>query len=174
MGTYLQRGRLFSLYPYVEYTLQDVLLSSEGTSTAGAGVGCALPRKHALRLTAQLLEAVAHCHARGVMHRNLKPKHILLCLRGPSASASSASCYEVPRPLDCAATPRHKGGTGGGGSAEEEGWNLDGAVLLLADFALMRAIPKPLKTLTTEVSVSKVCQYFERTVLRCVQSVNTF
>lgn len=30
------------------------------------------------RLLHQLLDAIAYCHRRGVLHRNLKPKHLLI------------------------------------------------------------------------------------------------
>ena len=36
------------------------------------------PEHHARRLFAQVLQGVAHLHARGVCHRDLKPENILL------------------------------------------------------------------------------------------------
>jgi cyclin-dependent kinase 2 len=47
-----------------------------------------LPRKHVMPLVAQLIDALAYCHAKGVFHRNIKPKHLLLSLQNPSCQDS--------------------------------------------------------------------------------------
>ena len=41
----------------------------------------------------QLLSAVAYCHRRGVVHRNLKPKHLLI-KTGPSGDLSKV-CLQI-------------------------------------------------------------------------------
>jgi serine/threonine protein kinase len=37
-----------------------------------------LHMKQANNFMSQIIEAVAYCHRRGILHRNLKPKHILV------------------------------------------------------------------------------------------------
>jgi serine/threonine-protein kinase len=38
-----------------------------------------IPQKQALRIAVQIFDAVAHAHATGVIHRDLKPPNIMLC-----------------------------------------------------------------------------------------------
>jgi serine/threonine protein kinase len=57
--------------------------SSSISSSSGAPGGIPLPptplpRQHLQPLLRQLVLAVAACHRRGVLHRNLKPKHLLV------------------------------------------------------------------------------------------------
>jgi Protein kinase domain len=55
--------------------------SSTSSSSAPGGVALPptpLPRQHLQPLLRQLVQAVAACHRRGVLHRNLKPKHLLV------------------------------------------------------------------------------------------------
>jgi serine/threonine protein kinase len=141
MGSVLHRGKLFILFPYVEYTLEDVLQQCDGVNQY---TGRGLPRNVVLPLAKQLLSAVAHCHAHGVMHRNIKPKHVLLRLRASPAS-----------PLNWPVTSTPRRSTGTGETAQD--WQgilagLEGATLQLADFALMRGVTTPGKCLTPDVS----------------------
>mmetsp|Transcript_1862 Transcript_1862/g.1939 ORF Transcript_1862/g.1939 Transcript_1862/m.1939 type:complete len:800 (+) Transcript_1862:122-2521(+) len=69
----LRDFRLYLLFPYVEHTLHDFLNPSGEPNT-----GIPLPHYQVHDLCRQLLGAVAHLHRRGIMHRNLKPKHILI------------------------------------------------------------------------------------------------
>jgi serine/threonine protein kinase len=144
LGSVLHRGKLFILFPYVEYTLEDVLLQCDGSCT-----GRGLPRNVVLPLAKQLLCAVAHCHAHGVMHRNIKPKHVLLRLRASPASPAPAS----PPSWPVTSTPRRSTGAGETTADWPEIFaGLEGATLQLADFALMRAVTTPGKCLTPDVS----------------------
>jgi hypothetical protein len=123
-----------------------VLLQCDGVNQH---TGRGLPRNVVLPLAKQLLCAVAHCHAHGVMHRNIKPKHVLLRLRASPASPAPASPPNWP----VTSTPRRS--TGAGETAPD--WpeifaGLEGAKLQLADFALMRGVTTPGKCLTPDVS----------------------
>lgn len=53
-------------------------LMDAGSSTHAAPIHSALHPSVALPLMKQLLEAVSCCHRRGILHRNLKPKHLLV------------------------------------------------------------------------------------------------
>lgn len=69
----LHEFKLYLLFPYIEQTLHDYINPS-GEPNSGIPL-----KKHQVHsFTRQLLEAVAHIHRRGIMHRNLKPKHLLV------------------------------------------------------------------------------------------------
>lgn len=115
------------LFPYVAYTLQDVLLRKPN----GSPLSCPRPikRGHAVALWTQLIDAISYCHSKGVIHRNLKPKHLLLSLRcGPGCQLQEGKEQQ-----------------------EQDYFDLEGAVLMLTDFALMRVVTRPLRLLTAEV-----------------------
>ena len=96
---------LHVLSPYVELTL-EALLGSERFR---------IPIQYVKPLLYQLVAGVSYCHDRGVLHRNLKPKHILF----------------VP-----------------GGRGERM---IEGAKLVISDFALVRASSPPHRALTMDV-----------------------
>ncbi len=71
----LHESKLFLLFDYFEYTLHNVL-STDTDGHYDVKIGVAEPiAKSILR---QLLEAVAYCHSHGILHRNIKPKHLLI------------------------------------------------------------------------------------------------
>lgn len=87
LGVSLKRNNLYMLFPFVRYTLQDVLqIRPDGSRLVQPRP---LGRRHALSLSAQLADALRYCHSKGVIHRNLKPKHLLLLME-PSDFASSS------------------------------------------------------------------------------------
>lgn len=114
--------KLYTIYPYVELTLQDILdpvqrLSVEDISGRGSVTALSPISQHvAIKLMFQLLTAIKYLHSRGILHRNLKPKHILIV---PS-----------PRKADS---------------------DMDDAVLKISDFSLARTTFHPPKDLTAEV-----------------------
>lgn len=78
----------------------------------------------------QLVSAVDYCHSRGILHRNLKPKHVLV-IPGPDPSDPLGMLpSSVALPLLIAT---------------------EGVVIQLADFALVRTLTTPPKKLTSEV-----------------------
>ncbi len=66
--------KLHLLFPYIEKTLHDYMNPPSG----GLGPGKSIKKHQVLSLTYQLLDAVNYCHKRGIVHRNLKPKHLLV------------------------------------------------------------------------------------------------
>jgi len=70
---HLHESSLHVFFEYVDLTLHDLI-----NPTKQVNAGKALQPRQVKHFMWQLLSAVAHCHARGVLHRNLKPKHILV------------------------------------------------------------------------------------------------
>jgi serine/threonine protein kinase len=73
--------KLHIFFPYVQRTLQDVLMdnnSSNSTDLPPIEQKTPLSDFQVKMLLHQLLDATAYCHRRGVYHRNLKPKHLLI------------------------------------------------------------------------------------------------
>ena len=70
---HLHESSLHVFFEYVHMTLHDLI-----NPTKLLHAGKALPKKQIKVFMWQLLSAVAYCHSRGVLHRNLKPKHILV------------------------------------------------------------------------------------------------
>jgi serine/threonine protein kinase len=120
--------KIYTIYPYVELTLQDVLspgqkLSSpegavHGSEVASSAALSPLEQHVAIDMMSQLMSAISYLHDRGILHRNLKPKHILIA---PPPKSSSASSY------------------------------LEGAILKISDFSLARTTFHPPRDLTAEV-----------------------
>ncbi|RQM26420.1 hypothetical protein B5M09_006008 [Aphanomyces astaci] len=69
----LAKDELHVFFPYVDKTLHEVI-----NPTSDPSGGRVLPEPQVRRFLHQLLDAIAHCHRRGVLHRNLKPKHLLI------------------------------------------------------------------------------------------------
>ncbi|DBA04888.1 TPA: hypothetical protein N0F65_006890 [Lagenidium giganteum] len=69
----LARDELHVFFPYVDKTLHEII-----NPTGDPNGGRVLPERVIRRLLHQLLDAIAYCHRRGVLHRNLKPKHLLI------------------------------------------------------------------------------------------------
>jgi serine/threonine protein kinase len=101
----LRHSKLRIIFDYIPRTLHD-FIGRPDCPPFSPGVVRSLMR--------QLLQAVSHCHQQGVLHRNLKPKHLLV---------------ELP-----------PGAT-----------TLDGAILKLSDFALVRITNYPHRMYTNEV-----------------------
>ena len=47
-----------------------------------AGLECPFTEAAVAKIVVQLVSAIAHCHARGVMHRDLKPQNLLVTKDG--------------------------------------------------------------------------------------------
>ncbi|CAI5722716.1 unnamed protein product [Hyaloperonospora brassicae] len=69
----LAKDELHVFFPYVDKTLHEVI-NPTGDPSGGRVLSETVIRK----LLHQLLDAIAYCHRRGVLHRNLKPKHLLI------------------------------------------------------------------------------------------------
>ncbi|ETO83346.1 CMGC/CDK/CDC2 protein kinase [Phytophthora nicotianae P1976] len=75
----LVKNELHLFFPYVDRTLDEVI-----SPTRDPERGHALPEAVIRNLLHQLLDAVAYCHRRGILHRNLKPKHLLIKTSDPN------------------------------------------------------------------------------------------
>ncbi|TMW64990.1 hypothetical protein Poli38472_009157 [Pythium oligandrum] len=69
----LARDELHVFFPFVDKTLHEII-----NPTGDPSGGRVLSERVIRRLLHQLLDAIAYCHRRGVLHRNLKPKHLLI------------------------------------------------------------------------------------------------
>lgn len=134
LGVSLHESKLYTIFPYVERTLEDVLndIHIANASPAGPAHGCGgpgsgsgsshLPAHISLTWLGQLVAGIAHLHSCGLLHRNLKPKHILVCV--------------------------------GGCGSSQAGRELDGSVLKISDFMAvryLRPVPAHQECLTAEV-----------------------
>ena len=78
---HLKNSRLNFFFGFVERNLQHYMARRGGGGEDGVyGEGRAepLPEEDARHLMRQLLCAVDHCHARGILHRNIKVNHLLI------------------------------------------------------------------------------------------------
>lgn len=73
----LHKNRLHLFFEYIGLTLHKVLYPHDDCDS-----GVSLPHGQIKSYMFQLLEALSYCHRRGLLHRNLKPKHILLTADG--------------------------------------------------------------------------------------------
>ncbi|KAL3666264.1 hypothetical protein V7S43_008515 [Phytophthora oleae] len=71
----LSNNELHTFFPYVNEALDMMIYPTDD--------GRALPETAIRKLLYQLLDAVAYSHRRGVLHRNLKPKHLLITTLDP-------------------------------------------------------------------------------------------
>src|SRR4051794_25375537 len=71
---------LHLLFPYVEKTLHDILNPMGEPTIANHHLTSTfhLEKDEILNIMSQVTCAMAYCHGRGILHRNLKPKHLLV------------------------------------------------------------------------------------------------
>lgn len=158
-------NKLFLFFGYMEKSLFDLINPNND-----ADGGKPLPPTLIRRFLYQILQGVAFCHQRGVLHRNLKPKHLLVDI--PRVANSSRRCVSVreerdslsyilgltdQRPPRCQELDNKPDETGGAEKA------MDPAVyermleaaeeghIRISDFALVRSTSIPLRNYTTEV-----------------------
>jgi len=74
-GITLINGNLFRWYDFIQYTLEDVLQCGSFISIRDKSV---LSADIIKIWTSQMMNGIEFIHRRGIIHRNLKPKHILL------------------------------------------------------------------------------------------------
>ena len=71
----LSNNELYVFFKYIDISIFDLM-----NPTNEQNATFALPLDLARRFLYQILKGVAFCHQRGVLHRNLKPKHLLIDL----------------------------------------------------------------------------------------------
>ena len=70
--------QLFTAYIHRGRNESILLLADAGTPCQSVREEGRLTRKQVRRIAARLLDALAHCHANGVIHRDVKPANVLL------------------------------------------------------------------------------------------------
>ncbi len=68
MDFFQERGNAYLVMNFVEGENLAALIERQG----------ALPESQVLRWAEQLLDALAYCHARGVLHRDIKPQNVII------------------------------------------------------------------------------------------------
>lgn len=129
----LRGSELMMFFPYCPRTLHEALNPPNERNESGMPLPLAITKQ----LLYQILQGLSFCHDRGVLHRNLKPKHLLLC-----DSVHPDSCL-FPR---------------------DQHWERDVKLhetipvadlqrcqVLISDFALVRTSLLPLRRFTPEV-----------------------
>ncbi len=81
-------NKLHLFFGYMDKSLFDLINPNND-----ANGGFPLPSSLTKRFLYQILQGVAFCHQRGVLHRNLKPKHLLIDI--PALSESAMRCVNV-------------------------------------------------------------------------------
>jgi YVTN family beta-propeller protein len=92
-------GQLFIAMRYVEGTSLRALLGREGT----------LPAERAVEIAAQVAGALDHAHARGLVHRDVKPANVLVA-REAGADVAYLADFGITRPVAAETSPTHHGG----------------------------------------------------------------
>ena len=130
----LSNNELFVIFKYIDISIFDLM-----NPTNEQNASFPLPLDIARKFLFQILKGVAFCHQRGVLHRNLKPKHLLIDLSDPRGRANGANWNKEEEEID--KTDRH---------ALIERARRCGRVKM-SDFALVRSASLPLRQYTKEV-----------------------
>ena len=86
---HLNKFKLYLFFPYVEISLCD-LLPNKDIDDLDDRTRYLNP-SHIQNIFGQLLQAVTYCHSRGIIHRNIKPKHLLI-VPGPNPNDVLEGC----------------------------------------------------------------------------------
>jgi len=121
----LFHNQLTVFFSYSSFTLLQAINPSNNPSS-----GVPLPPMCIKRILYQILRAIACCHGKGVVHRNIKPKHLILS--GPRSLAIT----------DCQAANEN---------TELVIDDLNHCIVQLSDFALVRTSCNPVRKFTQEV-----------------------
>ncbi|KAH9253534.1 hypothetical protein BASA81_008581 [Batrachochytrium salamandrivorans] len=129
----LRGSELMMFFPYCPRTLHEALNPPNERNESGMP----LPLSITKQLLYQILQGLSFCHDRGVLHRNLKPKHLLLC-----DSVHPDSCL-FPRDQHWERDIKlHE---------TIPVYDLQRCQVLISDFALVRTSLLPLRRFTPEV-----------------------
>ena len=93
------KGQLFIAMRYVDGTSLKALLRREGV----------LPLERAVEIVAQVAAALDHAHARGLVHRDVKPANLLVT-REAGADVAYLADFGITRPVAAETSPTHTGG----------------------------------------------------------------
>ena len=96
-------NKLYTFFPYVEMNLQQILSQRSDCDVDGVVQYVGLARCHAQNILKQVLDAISYCHSKGIVHRNLKPKHLLISL-GTGASLDEQLTNATVKVADFALT----------------------------------------------------------------------
>jgi serine/threonine protein kinase len=87
-AVHLNKFKLYLVFPFIQLTLGDVLPSKDNEE---ANFKASVTKSQVNSMMRQLFCAVDHCHQRGIIHRNIKPKHLLL-IPGPNPGDRLEGC----------------------------------------------------------------------------------
>ena len=96
----LRKFKLYCFFAFHETTLHELVARGAKARDSGSGgVVSALDPATIQRFMFQLTDAVSFCHRRGVLHRNINPKHILISYdeRGRAAPSLKLSDFALMR-----------------------------------------------------------------------------
>ena len=96
----LCKFKLYCFFPFYETTLHELVArGAEARGSGSRGVASALDPATIQRFMFQLTDAVSFCHRRGVLHRNIKPKHVLIAYdeHGRAAPSLKLSDFALMR-----------------------------------------------------------------------------
>lgn len=88
VSVHLHQFKLYLLFPYIEHTLCDLLPSKDSEDGTPITI---IPKTQITSIMQQVFSAVAYCHSRGIIHRNIKPKHLLV-IPGPNHASPLDNC----------------------------------------------------------------------------------
>ncbi|MBS1957161.1 MAG: protein kinase [Cyanobacteria bacterium SZAS-4] len=97
-----ENGQPYMVLDYVEGMSMSQMIQSRGP----------IPAMFALEFFAQIADALAHAHSRGVLHQDLKPNNIMICESGKMVPYAKLIDFGIAKIINGEATPSGLTNTG--------------------------------------------------------------